>query len=192
MRQQGPDSTPFRARVTGPLLPPTLRHRKASGRPGRAAVTSPVLPRRAEGPGRSMRLSRVQAHVQADGGACLPGPGLDKIADLVDQPQAVPARYRTGRGAVPDEQIGNLAGVSYLADDLLPAPPDLQRAAAVGGAQGVGGKLADGEHQVGDARRREPGTRGPAEDETAHRLQVVTVTQRLGMCGRAGQRLVTS
>src|ERR1700745_2664544 len=36
----------------------------------------------------------VQAHVQADGGACLPGSGLDKITHLVDAPEAVAATWQ--------------------------------------------------------------------------------------------------
>ena len=58
--------------------------------------------------------------------------------------------------------------------------------------QGVAGELADSEHQVGDARRREPGTLGPAGDQAAHRAQVITVAQCLGVRGRAGQRPITS
>ena len=67
--------------------------------------------------------------MQAGGGACLAGPGLDKITDLVDQPQAITARPLIGRGPVPDERIVNLAGVSYLADESVFAPPGLHRRA---------------------------------------------------------------
>jgi hypothetical protein len=38
-----------------------------------------------------------------------------------------------------------------MADDLSSGLPDLYRSAAVSVAHGVGGKFADGEHQVGDA-----------------------------------------
>jgi hypothetical protein len=41
--------------------------------------------------GRATVLRPVQAHVQAGGGARLAGSGLDKVTDLVDQPQAVTA-----------------------------------------------------------------------------------------------------
>lgn len=58
----------------------------------------------------------------------------------------------------------------------------MHRSAAAGVAQGVGGKLADGEYQVGDAQWSEPSTPGPAGDEAANRVQVVTVAQRLARC----------
>ncbi len=92
---------------------------------------------------------------------------------------------------MPGERIGDLAGVSYLADDLIFGLPNLHRSAAVGVAPGVGGELADGDHQVRDARRREPGTLGLAGYEAANRAQVVTVAQRLGVRRRTGQRPVT-
>ena len=53
----------------------------------------------------------VQAHVQADGGACLAGSGLDKVTHLVDEPEAVAARQLIGRGPVPGERIGEVAAV---------------------------------------------------------------------------------
>jgi hypothetical protein len=131
----------------------------------------------------------MQAHVQAGGGTCPAGSGLDKITDLVDQPKALTAQQLIGRGPVPGERIGDLAGVSYLADDLFSGLPNLHHSAAVSVAQGVGGELADGEHQIREARRCEPGTLGSAGDETANRAQVVTVAQRLGVHGRGSARL---
>src|SRR5689334_23459880 len=109
-----------------------------------------------DGPGRlarscgSVRLPRrvsswrgpVQAHVQADGGARLAGSGLDKVTDLVDEPQAVAAQQFIGRGPVPGERIGEVTSVGHLADELSPGLPDLQYSAAVRMAHGVGGKLA--------------------------------------------------
>ena len=130
--------------------------------------------------------------MQAGSGARLPGSGLDKITDLVDQPKAVTSRQLNGGGPVPGERIGDLAAVSYLADDLLSGSPHLHHSAAVSMAQGVADELADSEHQVRNARWREPGTFGLAGDETANRVRVVTVVQRLGVRGRAGQRPVTS
>ena len=56
----------------------------------------------------------VQAHVQADGGACLAGSGLDKITHLVDEPEAVAAQQLIGRGPVPGERIGEVASVGHL------------------------------------------------------------------------------
>ena len=67
----------------------------------------------------------VQAHVQADGGACVAGSGLDKITHLVDEPETVAAQQLIGRGPVPGERIGEVASVSHLADELSPGPPDL-------------------------------------------------------------------
>jgi len=46
--------------------------------------------------------------------------------------------------------------------------------------------------RIGDPRRRQPGAHGPAGDRTAHQAQVVTVAQRPGVPGRAGQGLVTA
>jgi hypothetical protein len=131
-------------------------------------------------------LGPVQAHVQAGGGAGLAGSGLDKITNLVDQPKAVTAQQLIRGGPVPGERIGDLAGVGYLADDLFSRSPDLHGSAAISVAQGVAGELADSEHQVGDARWREPGTLGPAGDEAANWAQVVTVVQRLGVRGGRG------
>ena len=50
-------------------------------------------------------LRAVQAHVQAGGGACLAGSGLDKVTDLVDQPEAITARSLLRAAAVPGEGI---------------------------------------------------------------------------------------
>ena len=137
-------------------------------------------------------LRPAQAHVQAGGGACLAAPGLDKVTDLVDQPQAVTAQQLIGAGPVPGERISDVPGIRYLADDLFAGSPHLHRSAAAGMTQGIGGELADGDHQVGNARRREPGPLGPAGDKAADLAQVVTVAQRLGVSGRAGQRPITS
>jgi hypothetical protein len=63
--------------------------------------------------------------MQANGGACLAGSGLDKITDLVNEPEAVAAQQFIGPGPVPGERIVELASVSYLADDLFPSQPDL-------------------------------------------------------------------
>ena len=63
--------------------------------------------------------------MQADGGACLAGSGLDKITDLVNEPEAVAAQHLIGPGPVPGERIGELAGVGHLADDLSSGLPDL-------------------------------------------------------------------
>src|SRR5690242_18786024 len=131
----------------------------------RRATTRPIYITSSAGSGRSravpgsVRLPRrvsswrrpAQAHVQAGRGACLAGSGLDKITDLVDEPEAVAAQQLIGRGAVPGQRIGELASVGHLADDLSSGRPDLHRSAAVRVAQAVGGKFADGEHQVGDA-----------------------------------------
>src|SRR2546423_3596994 len=134
----------------------------------------------------------VQAHVQAYGGACLAGSGLDKVTHLVDEPQAVAAQQLVGRRSVPGERIGEVASVGHLADELSLGLPDLECSAAVRVAHGVGRELADGDDQVGDARLCEPGTCGPAGDEAANRAQVVRVAQRLGVYGRAGKSPVTS
>jgi hypothetical protein len=63
--------------------------------------------------------------MQAGGGARLAGSGLDKITNLVDQPQAVTAEQLIGACLVPGERIGDLTGVSYLADDLFTGSPHL-------------------------------------------------------------------
>ena len=102
----------------------------------------------------------MQAHVQADSDACRARPGLDKITDLVDQPEAVTAHQLSRWSPVPGERIGDLAGIGYLADQLFSGSPNLHRSAAVGVAKGVADELADSEHQVGYARRREPGLPG--------------------------------
>jgi len=81
--------------------------------------------------------------VQAGGGACRTGPVLDKITDLVDQPQALAARQVIGRGPAPGKRIGNLAGIGDLAEDLSCGSPYRTRTAAIGVAQGVGRELAD-------------------------------------------------
>ena len=141
---------------------------------------------------RHARRLKAGAGACAAGWWCLPGwfwPGQDQRP--VDQPKAVTAQQLIGGGPVPGERISDLASVSYLADDLFSGPPNLHRSTAVSVAQGVAGEFADGEHQVRDARRREPGALGLAGDEAANRAQVVTVVQRLGARGRAGQRPVT-
>ena len=67
----------------------------------------------------------VQAHVQADGGACVAGSGLDKITHLVDEPEAVAAQQFIGRGPVAGKRIGEVASVGHLTDELSPGLPDL-------------------------------------------------------------------
>jgi hypothetical protein len=64
-------------------------------------------------------LRLVQAHVQAGRGACSAGSGLDKVTDLVDQPEPVAARQLIGADVVPGERISDVPGVSDLADDLF-------------------------------------------------------------------------
>ena len=137
-------------------------------------------------------LRPVQAHVQAGGGACLAGSRLDKVTDLVDEPEAVTARHLLRGGAVPGERISDVPGVSYLADELLAGSPNLHRSAATGVAQGIAGELADGDHQVGNAWQREPGPLGLGGDKAANLAQVVAVTQRLGVRWRERQRPITS
>src|ERR1700685_2301486 len=132
-------------------------------------------------------LRPVQAHVQAGVGACLAGSRLDKVTDLVDQPEAVTARHLLRGGAVPGERISDVPGVSYLADELLAGSPNLHRSAATGVAQGIAGELADGDHQVGNAWQREPGPLGLGGDKAANLAQVVAVTQRLGVRWRGGE-----
>ena len=76
--------------------------------------------------------------MQANGGACLAGSGLDKITDLVNEPEAVAAQQLIGPGPVPGERISELPGVSYLADNLflgrqtctVPPPPVWRRVLA--------------------------------------------------------------
>ena len=104
------------------------------------------------------------AHVQTGDGTRATGPGLDKITELVDQPETLAVQILIGPNPVPGQRVGNLAGVADLADDPVAGPPEMHRPAA-GVAQGVTSQLVDGDGQVGDAQFSKPGTLGPAGDE---------------------------
>ena len=75
---------------------------------------------------RDARRLKAGAGASAAGWWCLAGSGLDKITDLVDQPEAVTAQQLIGGGPVPGERISDLArgcGNSHLTSTRVRAWP---------------------------------------------------------------------
>src|SRR5204862_6628926 len=94
---------------------------------------------------------RSERDVEADGRAAAGGADLHEVADLVDHPQSPPAELVRRRAAAADERVPLRAPtVLDLAHERPAVDPDPQGAGAAAVADGVGGQLADGQHDVVD------------------------------------------
>src|SRR6266851_2166216 len=116
-------------------------------------------------PGRRPQLSLAEAHVQADGGSGPAGAQLDEIAHLVDHPESLAAENVKCRPAAAGQRVGDPALVVDLADEAVRSAPDIQCAAGPCVAEGVGGDLADRQHEVGGAAGGEASLDRVAGDE---------------------------